>query len=68
MTSKKPFQPIATSLRLPQDVLERADRLIPKLQNSPELRAGAGEVTRSVILRLALLRGLDELERSAKTR
>lgn len=68
MASRKPAQPTATSLRLPQDILDRADRLVPKLEHNPELRAGAGEVTRSVVLRLALLLGLDELERRAKGR
>jgi hypothetical protein len=52
---------------LPQDLLDRADRLVPKLQNNTELRA-SGEVTRSVVLRLALLRGLDELEKGTKAR
>lgn len=59
---------MSTSLRLSQDILDRADRLVPKLQHSAELRAGAGDVTRSVVLRLALLRGLDELEKGAKSR
>lgn len=50
------------SLRLPRDVLKRADRLLPKLRNVPEF--GAGRQSRAAVLRLALLRGLADLERT----
>lgn len=52
-----------TSLRLTEDILERADRLVPLLADDPALVAGAVQVGRATVLRLALLRGLAELER-----
>lgn len=51
------------ALRIAQEILDRADALIPKLAKSPELMAGGSEVSRTTVLRLALLRGLDVLER-----
>lgn len=53
-----------TTLRLPQDLLDRADELIPTVARIPEMAAG-GEVLRSDVLRLALARGLAALETQA---
>jgi len=52
----------ATQLRLPSDALARAEALIPALAKDPMLRAAGRGVSRSVVLRLAVLRGLDSLE------
>lgn len=58
---------IQTSVRFPEGLLERADRLVEALQDDPEW-AARGELTRSDILRIALARGIESLERSAKGR
>lgn len=53
-----------TSIRLADDILARIDRLVEPLAQDEALRAGAStqQVTRATVLRLALLRGLSELE------
>jgi hypothetical protein len=53
---------ITTSLRLQQVLLDRADALIPAVAALPSSQA-QGSIVRSDVLRLALSRGLDELER-----
>lgn len=50
-----------TNVRLPLALVDRADRLLPLAVDAPEL-AMAGKVTRSDVLRLAILRGLTQLE------
>lgn len=54
----------AVSLRLPAGTLDRAEALIATLKTHPALQAA--RVSRALVLRLALLRGLDELERDSK--
>lgn len=49
-------------LRVPSNFLRRADALRPKLAQNPGLLM-VGRVTRSAVMRLALARGLAELER-----
>ena len=51
-----------TQLRLTQDLLERADALIEVMAADPEVRA-LGMPTRTAVLRLAIARGLLDLER-----
>jgi hypothetical protein len=51
-----------TQLRLTQDLLERADALITIMAADPEVRA-LGMPTRTAVLRLAIARGLQDLER-----
>ena len=51
-----------TQLRLTQDLLERADALITVMAADPEVRA-LGMPTRTAVLRLAIARGLRDLER-----
>ena len=51
----------ATSMRLPQEWIDRADEVAEKLENGGEL-AAFGTVTRATVLRLALERGLSGLE------
>ena len=50
-----------TQLRLTQDLLERADALIAVMAANPEVRA-LGMPTRTAVLRLAIARGLRDLE------
>jgi hypothetical protein len=50
-----------TQLRLTQDLLERADALIEVMAADPEVRA-LGMPTRTAVLRLAIARGLQNLE------
>jgi hypothetical protein len=50
-----------TQLRLTHDLLERADALITVMAADPEVRA-LGMPTRTAVLRLAIARGLRDLE------
>ena len=52
----------STQLRLTHDLLERADALIAVMAADPEVRA-LGMPTRTAVLRLAIARGLQGLER-----
>lgn len=54
--------PPNTSLRLTEEILARAERLVPLLQSDVELQAASPQLTRSAVLRLAVLRGLELLE------
>jgi hypothetical protein len=54
-----------TQLRLTQDLLERADALIEVMAADPEVRA-LGMPTRTAVLRLAIARGLRDLERQSQ--
>jgi len=51
-------------VRLSQEVLDRADALIEKVESLPEF--AVTRVTRSAVLRLAILRGLELLEEETK--
>jgi hypothetical protein len=50
-----------TQLRLTHDLLERADALIEVMAANPEVRA-LGMPTRTAVLRVAIARGLRDLE------
>ena len=52
---------LKTSLQIPEEFLARADRLVVRLSKVPEYQA-LGQMTRSKALRLAMARGLDQLE------
>ena len=52
---------IATSIRLPEEFIRRADLLAQKLRHKPEMSA-MGELTRSKVIRLAIAKGLETLE------
>lgn len=54
----------STTLRLPAGTLDRAAALVGAVQEWPGMRAA--RVSRSTVVREALLRGLDALERDAK--
>ncbi len=56
-----------TSLRLPEAWLERADALAPTVALSRYAPTATGELRRSDVLRIALLRGLELLEGEAAT-
>lgn len=49
------------TFRPPADLVARADALVPALDADPEIHAH-GRVSRSTVIRLALLRGLASLE------
>lgn len=52
---------VPTSVRLPGDLVKRLDALIPRLERVPAL-AALGPLTRSRVLRLALVTGIETLE------
>jgi len=52
---------VLTPLRLPPDLVEWADRLVPQVANDPKV-AAVGRVTRSAVLRMALVKGLESME------
>jgi len=58
---KPPTPGVLTSIRLPAEVMRRADGLIPLLGKDPQVTA-IGAATRAVVLRLAIVSGLDALE------
>jgi predicted DNA-binding protein len=51
-----------TTIRLPDELLERAARLVPVVKERRELIAYA-RTSKAAVVRLALARGLAELER-----
>jgi len=55
----------AVNLRLPQALLDRAEALVPALEADVKLQAS--RVTRAVVIRLALARGLEALEAEYRT-
>lgn len=55
-------------VKLPMELLERADALIPVMRADPELSALLGRVSRAAVVRVALLKGLNELEKQAAKR
>ena len=58
---------VQTSMRLPAELLQRADELIESLQDDPALSM-MGKMTRSKVLRLALNEGLKSLEMEHRLR
>ena len=52
-------------LRVQANIAKRADELKPKVARDPNLSA-VGRITRSTVLKLALLRGLEVLEQEYK--
>ncbi len=52
-------------LRVQANIAKRADDLKPRVARDPNLSA-VGRITRSTVLKLALLRGLEVLEREYK--
>jgi hypothetical protein len=64
MKKNEPTQ-IQISTWVMKNDLRRAEALVPKLAKHP-LVAATGKVTRSTVLRLAITRGLDTLEKEHK--
>jgi hypothetical protein len=64
MKRKEPTQRQISTWVMTED-LQRAAELAPKLAKNP-LVAAVGRVTRSTVLRLAITRGLDVLEKEHK--
>ena len=60
----EPFEQ-PTHLRLPRDVHARAEALVERLAEDPELRA-LGRMSKTAVLRLAVLHGLEVLEQRAQ--
>lgn len=56
----KPAVDLVVGVRLGRDVIRRADALIPRLKHHADLKAV--RASRALIIRLAVLRGLDALE------
>lgn len=54
-----------TTLRISEDLLSRADELVSWASTRPDL-APTGNATRATIMRAAILRGLESLERERK--
>lgn len=50
------------TLRLPTSLVERADALLDKLTDAEDETVMLGRASRSIVLRLAVLRGLEQLE------
>lgn len=68
MTKKKPTYPgalteVPMSLRVHKGILDEAARLVPLLEANPKLATKAGGSNRAAVLRLALVEGLELLER-----
>ena len=55
------------TLRLPRSLVDRADALIDQLAEDEEALL-LGRVSRSIVLRLAVLRGLESLEAQVASR
>lgn len=53
------------SVRLPADLMARAEALVPLIEKDPEL-SSFGRVNKSSVVRLALHRGLKNLEEQYK--
>ncbi len=49
------------NVRLPTELLERAEALVAELEKDPQLRV-TGRVSRSTVLRLAVWKGIEALE------
>ena len=56
---------VTTTLRLPAEMMARIEALIPAVAKRPEL-AVHGRVSRSTVMRLVILHGLEALEAEAK--
>ena len=54
------------TLRLPEDLTNRAEALVPYLESLPALHAAGGTLNRSAVIRVALVRGLEVLETEAQ--
>jgi hypothetical protein len=58
---------VLTSIRLPQELLDRIEALVPVVAADPVF-AAFGRVGRSSVLRLSLVRGVESLEKRYKAK
>lgn len=56
---------VTTTVRLPADMMTRIEALVPVVEQWPEF-AVHGRVSRSAVIRLLLLRGLEAVEAETK--
>jgi predicted DNA-binding protein len=56
---------VPVSVRVPPELARRMDRLIPKIAKDPAV-ATLGIVTRSTLVKLAILKGVEALEQEYK--
>jgi len=63
--AKKSEAGAQTAVRLPPEMLRRAEALVSKMAKDPTLSA-LGRVTRSTVLKIAVARGLQALEQQYK--
>ena len=49
------------AVKLPMELVDRADALVPVFEDVPEMRVWS-RISRTAVIRLALLRGLESLE------
>jgi hypothetical protein len=56
---------VPVSVRVPPELARRMDRLIPKIAKDPAV-ATLGIVTRSTLVKLAILKGVEVLEQEYK--
>lgn len=54
------------SIRVPNDLVKRAEKLVPRLSKDPEY--STWRISRAAVLRLAVARGLDALEEQFGTK
>lgn len=64
MNAMKAESPV--SMRLPLELIERIDALAERAQHLPEF--SVAKPSRSSVLRLAILRGVEQLEQEAKAK
>jgi hypothetical protein len=58
-------QGVPVSVRVPKELVDRLDRLVPKLAKDPAWHT-LGIVSRTSAIKLALLRGVEALEKQYK--
>lgn len=54
---------VITNVRVPKELLDRVDALLPRVRADPELRILLGRVSRASVVKLALVEGLRVLAR-----
>lgn len=63
LMAQRPGQPV----KMPAELLDRIDSFVPRLEKYPEILA-YGRVSRASVIRLALTKGLEALERDLDRR
>lgn len=68
MTTVSDPEELQLSLRIPMEWVHRADDLIPGVRKQQTELLAMGRISRSTVLRLAILRGLEALEKQTGTK